>query len=135
MPELPYEQQYKTTTVFDMDTLRLKKEEKARIALMDKTAKVQLCHWIRDPHAGEGDRKGRYVVCLGDYATVMQNGADIQRCPACRVAEPVQDALVSVARRRFVTHVARYRTNAKGQVLVPISIALQAWIFSGKSVV
>lgn len=129
-PEMGYSQDNKVASIFDMDMLRLKKMEKARIALMDKTVKVQLCHWVRDPSAGEGDRKGRYVVCLGDYATVMRDGADPTRCPACRIAEPGQDSLVSVARRRFVTHIARYRTNAKGQVLAPISLALQGWIFS-----
>jgi hypothetical protein len=125
MAELGFDNpSFKSSSIFDMDQLRLEKDERARIAIIDEKAKMELVHWIN------GDPRGRYYVCLGDYQTVQSQTSDPDRCPACSVAEPGRDTVVSMPRRRFVLNVARYRTNSKGQVLNPLSLALQAWVFS-----
>ena len=123
MPELDFDSKNKTTSVFDIDQVRLTKDEKARIAILDEKAKMEFAHYIM-----EGER-GRSYVCLGDYATVLENQTDPDRCPACRQAEPGRDKAVSMPRRRFVVHVGRYRTNSKGVLVNPISMDLQAWVF------
>ena len=125
MAELGFDNpSFKSASIFDMDQLRLEKDEKARIAIIDEKAKMELVHWI------DAEPRGRYYVCLGDYQTVQSQSSDPDRCPACSVAEPGRGVLVSMPRRRFVLNVARYRTNSKGAILNPLSLALQAWVFS-----
>lgn len=128
MPELEFAPGNKSTSVFDLEIMRLKKDEKAKIAILDEKAKMEITHYIQG-EAADGKRKGRYFVCLGDYATVVASQVDPERCPACRYAEAGRDAMVAMPKRRFALHIARYRTNTKGQVLQPISLALQLWIF------
>ena len=127
MPEVGFEPENKSTSIFDMDKLSLKKDEKARLVLMDEKARGQTVHYVV---TGSGDNeRGRYYVCLGDPAAVKQQGADTERCPACRAAETGTD-IVRPAQRRFVMNIGRYRTNAKGEPTKPLSLALQVWVFN-----
>lgn len=129
MPEMDYSQENKSQSVFDMDMLRLKdKGEKARIAIMDSKTRMLVCHYVATIGA-DGKRTGRFYACLGKYETVMKDGIDPAKCPACKVAEPGRDVAVSIPRRRFAVHIARYRTNSKGQVMQPVSLGLEVWVF------
>ena len=129
MPQIPYSEKNKSLSVFDMDQLKLRKGEKARIALMDENAVYQWSHWVNNPSAQDGGSKGGYYVCLGDNKKLLEDGAAPEVCPLCRVAEPSRDGMVSFPKRRFATHVARYRTNNLGQIMLPMALYLQVWLF------
>ena len=132
MPDVDFNKDNKSLSVFDMEMLRLKTGEKARIAIMDPKVKMQVAHYVRHSSFGltnEGQIKGKYVVCLGDYETVKAEGLDGSRCPLCKVSEQGQEVKVSMPRRRFALHIARYRTNSKGVLSEPISLDIQVWVF------
>lgn len=135
MPEIPFDQEHKSTSIFDTDQLRLDANEKARILIMDQNAKMQWVHYILtgDEDRATGRRMGRYYVCLGDGTLLGSKdgpGVDVERCPACKIAEPGRDVFCGIPRCRFVVNIARYRTNLKGQIVKPISLALNAWVFA-----
>ena len=130
MPDVPLDAKHKVASVFDLDLFRLDKNEKARITILDKTAKMMLAHYVRSGEPREdGSIPGRYYACLGEYDKVMEDGGDPDNCPACHAAEPGRDVTVSTPRRRFAMHVIRYRTNTKGQATLPLSLALEVWQF------
>ena len=130
MTDMPLDPENKAASVFDLDSFKLEKNEKARITMLDKHAKMMLAHYVRSGEPREdGSIPGRYYACLGDYKKVMEDGADPEGCPACAVAEPARDVPVSVPRRRFAMHIIRYRTNTKGQATQPLSLALEVWQF------
>lgn len=118
---LPYEDKHRRPSVFDMPRFTMKKDEKARIVLIEPQAEMDITHFVREYG---------YVVCLGDYEVVMETGEDAERCPFCRVATPGGDAPVTQARRRFATHIIRYATDVKGNLRKPLAWDVLAWIFA-----
>lgn len=128
--DMTFDSKYKSASLFDIDQLRLQKDEKARILILDEKVKMVMAHYIRTGEVtAEGWQRGKYYACLGDYDRVMADGKDVNTCPACRVCDMGREATVSIPRRRFVLNIARYRTNNKGVVSVPISLAHELWIF------
>lgn len=107
----------KSHSVYDTENFKLKKDEKARVLLIEQEFDVEFVHWV--------DEFG-YAICQGDYTTLMKEGTD-SRCKFCQVADA--NGAVKKARRKFVTLVVVYRTNSKGQVLTPISVDVQPWVF------
>lgn len=129
MAILPLSSQNKVSSVFDVETFKLTtKGEQARFIVLDAAPHYAYAHYIRVPQGEE--IRGGYYVCIGDYRRVAPEGKDPERCAACRHAEPSRDAMVTLPRRRFVWHVARYRTNQAGQVIKPVSLSLQAMVFA-----
>ena len=106
-----------------VDIFRLQTGEKARIVVLDQSATMGWAHYLT---VGE---RGRSIVCLGDEHVLASVGSDSGSCPACALAEPGRDSAVGYPRRRFAIRIARYRTNKSGEVLKPISLALEAWAF------
>jgi len=111
----------------DYPRLTLEENEKARVYLIDinpetKRPKftVEFAHFIKGAW---------YILCPGDYKTVLEQGADAAQCPACAVATGEQDEPVGIARRRFACHVIRYHMDARGKLLTPLAGEVLAWIF------
>jgi hypothetical protein len=128
--DIGFNSKYKSASLFDIDQLRLQRDEKARILIIDEKVRMVLAHYIRSGESDDkGSQRGKYYACLGDYDRVMADTKDPSSCPACRVAEAGRDVPVSLPRRRFVLNIARYRTNSKGAVSVPVSLAHELWIF------
>jgi hypothetical protein len=128
--DLDFSAKHKAASLFDIDQLRLEKDERARILIMDQKVKMVPAHYIRSGEVtSEGYQRGRYYACLGDYERVMADGKDPDKCPACRVADATRDSTVSMPRRRFVLNIVRYRTNSRGQLATPISLAHELWVF------
>lgn len=127
MPFVDLDPANKSTSVFDLDKVTLKKDEKARLVVLDERPDGEIVHYVTTG-TGENERF-RYYVCLGDRDIVKKQGNDPERCPACKAAESGFDAVRS-AQRRFAFNVARYRTNAKGEPTTPLSLAHQIWVIS-----
>lgn len=125
MARLPYEEKYKSMSVFDFPKLQLKKAEKARILLIEESAVVEYRHWAEFETGN--DLRG-YYVCIGDHVKMAEEGHD-ENCGFC-VEARLGSPLFKPARRCFVTHIVRYRSDAKGVVLQPISVEILLWIYA-----
>jgi len=124
MPDLKFDVKNKTASVFDIERLKLSKDEVARIVLIDDGVRMEISHYIK---AGEF---GNYYLCLGEPSVIKESQIDPDRCPACKIAEPGQAAIVGMPRRRFAMHIGRYQTNFRGQVMSKVpNLLLQVWVF------
>lgn len=106
----------KSHSIFDTENFKMKTGQKARVLLIEQEFDVEWVHWV--------DEFG-YAICQGAYDTMMKEGTDAH-CKFCQVAE---QGGVKKARRKFVTLLVVYRTNSKGQVLTPITVDVNPWIF------
>jgi hypothetical protein len=106
----------KSHSIFDTETFKMKTGQKTRILLLSDEFEVEWVHWVDD---------FGYAICQGDYKTMMKEGNDAH-CKFCQVADK---GGVKRARRKFVTLLVVYRTNSKGQVLTPVSVDVQPWVF------
>jgi len=130
MPKFELDPKNRSTSIFDIDRLNLRKDEKARIIILDESPSYEYTHYIMDgTFRDNGSPNGSSYICLGDPATVQKERVDQERCPACNVADASDGSMVKMARRRFVYNVARYRTNARGGVIKPISLQHFVWLF------
>ena len=118
MAKVGLTQDQKSHSIFDTENFKLKKDEKARIVILDEEFDVEFVHWVDD---------FGYAICAGDYNLLMKEGADSQHCKFCANANP--DGAIKSARRKFVTLIVIYRTNSKGQVLTPITVDVNPWVF------
>jgi hypothetical protein len=120
--QVPYDDAHKVSTVYDMEMFKnLEKGEVARICVLDDQAYMALRHYVKDTG---------YYECHGDYETVMRELSDPSKCYACKYAQDGRDVPVSMPMRHFVSHILRYTTNNKGELLKPLSFKIQAWSFS-----
>ena len=127
MPALPFDDSNKTKSVFDVDRLRFKETgDVARILILDETATAQIRHFI---HAPSASYVGSYYACIGDFDKVRSAGRDSDACPACAAAENGRDVPVALARLNYMLNVAHYRTNSRGDVIMPLSLAHSVWPF------
>lgn len=127
MPLMEFDPENKSTSVFDTEKLTMRKDEKARLVIMDEKPHGEVVHYVT---TGSGDNeRSRYYVCLGDRGTIKSSSSDPERCPACKAADSGFDT-VRPAQRRFVINIGRYRTNAKGEATKPLSLALQVWMLN-----
>lgn len=115
---LPYDKDNMSRTVFDVDKLKLKKNEVARIILIEESADCAYSHFV--------DEKG-YFICVGKLEVLKEQGADADSCLLCKHA--LQGGPIASARRHFVTQVVRYTTNSRGELLDPISVDVIPWVF------
>jgi len=120
--QVPYDDAHKVSTVFDMEMFKnLEKGEVARVCVIDEQAYMAVRHYLKELG---------YYECHGDYETVLREGADPAKCVACKYAEDGREVPVSKAQRHFVSHIIRYTTNNKGELLKPITFKMMAWSFS-----
>ena len=128
MSEIDLVTDNKKMSTRDLDRLRLAKDERARVVLLDQKLNMLVRHWVtQGPPNESGRASGRYVACKGDYDRFMSEGTDPDNCPACASASP--EGVVSMPRRAFAANIARYHTNSQGKVIKPISLAHQVWTF------
>lgn len=102
-------------TVFDMDKFKLAKGEIARIVVIETEFEYDWRHFV--------DKTG-YFICLGVETVLKENGSD-PNCPFCRGS--LKSAFISPSRRNFATHIVRYSTNSKGDLLKPFSVRIELW--------
>lgn len=90
-------------------------------------------HNLQSPEIKDGDRvvrerkwHGNYI-CLGSDATLLEQGADPEHCPACRYAQQAEDF---AAKRRHAMNVMVYTTKPGSHELVnPPSVLCKVWVF------
>lgn len=117
-------------SVLDQDVLRLKRDESARFTMIDKQARGAWTHYLQNQgrSSSSGESYGSYFLCFGrpDVINVNPEVGDPQNCVFCAAIDNIN---VAAPRRRFVAHVARFRTNQRGDIVTPASYAMELIIF------
>lgn len=146
MPEIDWKPEFKRTSSIEFDRLKLKVGEKARIVLLEKPTFTWV-HTLRAPKIVDGrankvikrrkdgtefadwdmDFIGR-PQCLGDHATIAEDGVDPKNCPICARAKESDEA--AAPERRFAINVIRYNTKADGSVVTPFGCTSVVWTFT-----
>lgn len=151
MPELDYAKENAKVSKVDYNfpKLSLKKDEKARILLIEKNPVYEWTHELKRPKIVDGEPAMEMTtplrgepkqvntmeflsrpICLGDAGTLDNDGYDPANCPMCALAKRNPDAVKAPA-RRFATHVIRYRTQGgKFDLLNPFAVEVLVWSFT-----
>lgn len=143
MPQIDWTPEFKRTSNVEFDRLKLKVGEKARIVILDKPTFAWV-HTLRAPKIVDGraskvikrrkdgtefadwdmDFVGR-PQCLGDYATIAEDGIDPVNCPVCARAKESEEC--TPPERRFAMNVIRYNTRADGTLVNPFGCSSLVW--------
>jgi hypothetical protein len=151
MPEIDYgKANAKVSKInYDYPKLKLGKDEKARIVLIEKSPVFEWVHELRRPKIVDGvpqmETKQRRdkteyqdhvmdflskPICLGDAGTLDNDGLDPKNCPVCALAKRNPDATKAPV-RRFATHVIRYQTRGGTyDITNPFSVEVLVWSFT-----
>lgn len=150
MPKVAFREEYVKKNDYDYPKLKLKKNEIARIVLLEEPV-VEYVHNIRKPKLNGGvpatEQKTRFKdgstyedyvyefvsrpICLGDYATLEAEGTDPKRCPICE--EALKSDKFSAPQRRFALHVVKYETlPGKTEVKDPFQATTVIWSFTDR---
>ncbi len=148
MPEIDFDPKHKRASneVLEFDRLKLKKDERARIVLLEKPTFAWV-HTLRAPKIVDGvavkiekkTRKGDTYrdydmdfvgrpLCLGDYGILADKGVDADNCPACK--RSVETDEVNPPERRFAMNVIRYAMTRDGKLITPFSCQAVVWSFT-----
>ncbi|HEC65237.1 MAG TPA: hypothetical protein ENI23_08085 [bacterium] len=125
--QIGYSVEHKGTSIFDANMLKLKKDEKARICVLQDKVTVGLSHWV---DFGKDNKSTGYYKCLAKYEEVYGaggNGSDPQNCPFCK--HGVKNGKIGQVSRRFVTNIIKYVTDLKGKPRVPLNVDAMVWRF------
>lgn len=146
MPQIDWTPEHKRTTSLEFDRMKLKVNERARIVLLEKPSFTWV-HTLRGPKIVEGraqkivkkrkdgtefadwdmDFIGR-PQCIGDHATIAEEGSDAKRCPVCARAAESEEC--SPPERRFAINVIKYNTRGNGDLVTPFGCSSQVWTFT-----
>lgn len=146
MPEIDWTPEFKRVTTPDFDRFKLKVGESARVVCMDKPT-FAWTHTLRAPKIVDGQAKKEIKKrkdgteyadwvyefvsrpqCLGDYATIEEEGSDPKNCPVCARAKESEEC--GVPERRFAVNLIRYNTKSDGTVISPFGCSSQVWAFT-----
>lgn len=132
--------------------LKLAKDEKARIVLIESNPTYEFAHNLQAPKLSPTSGKplletrkrkdrdtGEMVeyqdyamewigtpICLGDPDVLMEKGVDPDNCPAC--AESVSSEHVYGPNRRFAVHILQYGTKPGSTIIAePFSVQTKVW--------
>lgn len=126
--------------------LKLLKDERARIACLEKSPTFEWVHTLRMPSILNGEpvyREGArgpeqefdFVgrpICIGDYDIIADKGVDPGNCPMCRAS--VESDQIKPPERRFAMHVMRYATQPGGFTLAePFTVTTLVWAFANST--
>jgi hypothetical protein len=149
--KVPFGQEWKDkNSVYDFPKLKLDKDEKARILIIDPEPECEYVHSLRKVITDEQGRplmeekqrqngstyevpqtefKGKFI-CLGNPETLFDSNIDPDNCPACKAAIENSSA-VARPEPRFVLNVVKYNLK-KGTTTpgTPFQVELLAWEFS-----
>ncbi len=150
MPEIDFNPIHKRATneALEFDRLKLKKDEHARIVLMEKPTFAYV-HTLRAPKLVNGKavkveketRKGeKYLdfdmdfvgrpLCLGDYGVLADTGVDETNCPACKRSANTDE--VNAPERRFAMNIVRYGMTRDGKLIQPFKCDSLVWGFTDR---
>jgi len=149
--KVPFGQEWKDqNSIYDFPKLKLDKDERARIVIIDSEPECEYVHSLRKVVTDEQGRplmeeksrqngstyevpqtefKGKFL-CLGDPEVLFDKNIDPDNCPACKAATENSSA-VARPEPRFVLNVLKYKLK-KGSTTVntPFQVELLAWEFS-----
>lgn len=152
MPEIDYGKENAKVSKVNYDYPKLsglKKDEKARILLIEKSPVFEWVHELKRPKIIDGVPQMETAkrrdnseyqkhtmeflsrpVCTGDAGVLDEDGIDPKGCLMCALASRNPDAAAPPA-RRFATHVLRYATKGgTHSILMPFSVELLVWSFT-----
>jgi hypothetical protein len=146
VPQIDFAPEHKKATEQDIDRLKLKNAERARIVCLEKPTYAWV-HTLRAPKIINGkavmiskERKsgdsyqdfdldfiGR-PLCLGDYGIITDKGVDATNCPACAASRNSDE--VGPPERRFAMNVVRYGLARDGALVSPFACTCVVWGFT-----
>jgi hypothetical protein len=149
--KVPFGQEWKDqNSIYDFPKLKLDKDERARIVIIDSEPECEYVHSLRkvvtdeqgQPLMEEKSRqngstyevpqtefKGKFL-CLGDPEVLLDKNIDPDNCPACKAATENSSA-VARPEPRFVLNVLKYKLKKGGTTVnTPFQVELLAWEFS-----
>lgn len=147
MPTITFDSGNKKTDPTDFPKLKLKKEERARILVIQDPT-FEYVHNLKAPKIVNGEAVMREAerkngekyktydldfigrpICLGDYGALEEKGVDPVNCPACRLAK--ESDMAQPPERRFAVHVIRYAIKPGGfELATPFSCQSVVWSFT-----
>jgi hypothetical protein len=150
MPRIEFAAENKLApkTNYNYPKLRLKKDERARIVLLEAPVR-EYVHTLRQPQVENGIAKKtiekdfndkdveRYAldfisnpICLGRPEILAAGGLDDKNCPACALAKKHPD-MTQAPKPRYAMHVIRYRTQGGSfNIQTPYSPETLVWSFT-----
>lgn len=152
MPLMPFATENRITGGSDYPTVKLRKDERARISIADLAPTFEFVHTLRAPKINadgtvkmetvknakgedteqmEWEFVGRHI-CFGDVEKLQDKGFDPDDCPTCR-RSAVSDA-IRPPERRFAIHTVQYANLRAGtfEVVDPFGLSMKAWVLSDK---
>ncbi len=147
MPEIDFDPMHKRASdTLEFDRLKLKKDERARIVLLEKPT-FAFVHTLRAPKLVNGQavkvekesrKGGTYVdydmdfvgrpLCAGDLGILSDSGVDPKNCPAC--ARSTKTDEIGAPERRFAMNVIRYGQTRDGSLIKPFKCDCLVWGFT-----
>ena len=148
MPQIDFDPANKKTGFVEFDKLKLKKDERARILVIEKPTFAYV-HDLRAPKLVDGmpvkvwrDKRGNTgekeevfdlefigrPLCLGDLTVIGEKGLDDTNCPACARSRKSDE--VGPPTRRFAMNVIKYALRADGSPVSPFSCSCLVWNFT-----
>lgn len=148
MPKIQFSTDNVKRSAFDFPKLKLNKEERARLALVEPVPEFEYVHRIESPKIEDGHPVMKFEsrkdgtqyetnvtdfiaspICLGDIDVLQEKGTDPDNCPICRLAANTGHA--KAPQRRFAMHVVRYATKPGGfDVASPFRVENIVWSFT-----
>lgn len=148
MPKVAFSTENKKTNDFDFPKLKLVKDERARLALLEKEPEVEFTHDLMVPKFDDGvpvyeiaKRKDQSTyetntldflarpICYGDFEVLTKDGVDPENCIICRYA--ADTGHTKAPKRRFAMHVTRYATKPGGfEIATPFNVSNIVWAFT-----
>jgi hypothetical protein len=149
MPRFEFKSENVKKNPFDFPKLRLKKNEIARVVLLEdpegeythdlnKPKMVNGVPEIETKNRRDGSTYEEYrwdfitrAICLGDFGVLEEKGSDPARCPFCAAASGSDR--FRAPKRRFAMHVLKYGTKAgKSDLATPFQVQPVIWAYTDK---
>lgn len=147
MPQIGFDQQYKRSTFFDYPKLKLEKNEKARVTVVDAPI-AEFVHTLVKivlengrpimktvPYGRDGTKTKEVPVhefmgkflCLGETETMLKSEADPDHCPMC-AAYLENSGAIGRPQRRVVFHILKHSTKTGSfEIRQPYQAQVLAW--------
>lgn len=152
MPRVAFAEENKVVkSNFNFPRLKLEKDEKARISIVEDPV-VEYRHSLDAPIVANGvvqkkevdradgssytDYKREFIsspLCSGDPEVLAGNGLDPDNCVVCAYVKANKDR-AKAPQRRYAMHVIKYKTKpGSGAVATPYSVELVVWAFADRT--
>jgi len=148
MPRDTFDPENRAKDFTNYPKLKLDENEKKRIVVIEETPFFEWVHRLEMPKIGpqgqaimtNKERKNGETyqvhsmeflsqpICLGDLATMKEEGSDEEHCPMCKIGR--QTDMLKPATRRYASHVLVYNTKpGTFDITEPFMLQCILWVY------